>query len=92
MSPPEKFDSRQALEKPKTTASETRVTSKEKKHEPEKYEAARAASVPVGLDKVSVGGKGSYIPVLSIDTELPQLRYTGGLAGKNRRAKLTDES
>lgn len=56
------------------------------------HSIAKTASIPVRLEKVKNGGKGSYM--LRMDDDLRQLlsqsRLAGGVNGKKRSAKFTD--
>lgn len=56
------------------------------------HNIVKTTSIPVRLEKVKNGGKGSYM--LRMDDDLRQLlsqsRSAGGANGKKRRAKFTD--
>lgn len=86
MSPPEKIGDFQV---PENIAAEDRV--KSEKNEKGLHDAVRAASIPVRLEKVKNGGKGSYM--LRMDDDLRELlsqSRSAGVNGKKRRAKFTD--
>lgn len=88
-SPPE-TPSYQTLEN--TTTRDTGARLKSERNEKGLHNIVKTASIPVHLEKVKNGGKGSYM--LRMDDDLRQLlsqsSSAGGVNGKKRRAKFTD--
>lgn len=88
MSPPKAPPSYQAPENTMTSD----MGGARQKNEKGLHNIAKTASIPVRLEKVKNGGKGSYM--LRMDDDLRQLlsqsRSAGGVNGKKGRAKFTD--
>lgn len=81
----ENFSNSQILENAKLGVKSSRVNGKG-------HDEHRRASIPVHLEKVKNGGRGSYL--LKMDDDLRELlsqsRSAAGADGKKRRAKFTD--
>lgn len=91
-SPPE-TPSYQTLESTTTRDTGARLKSeRNERNEKGLHNIVKTASIPVHLEKVKNGGKGSYM--LRMDDDLRQLlsqsRLAGDVNGKKRRAKFTD--